>query len=506
MKVLSLIVHNYAGIVEAEIHPGKVTIFSGQNRQGKTTLLNAIKAALGGADPIEIRHGSSRAEILVDLEDIKVRRKITPSGSTVEVTDEKGFSRKAPQSYLSSLLGAVQLNPMEFHRAKRADRTKMLLEAIARKVTFEEIIEITGEVVPGIPKEGPALLMYDLVRKYYYVLRAGKNKELVSRRELARTARAKVPADWTPDPVLHQKIGAVSSRQEVLGRSIAGLRAEKNAAERAEATRTKMTDRIRKNEGSLELAKVTLAEEKTPDIAALRKRVEDARLALRAAEEALEAGNGIMMNRDRIQNAIADMERTIAQDKETLSGLPGAFDEQRLIEAEAEAAGLDGEAAALGTEKNLQEVLSDAVAAEGARDALQAEADALDAMVIRFRDELPAQALREANLPIEGLKIDGDDITVGGIPIDNLSGAEKMELALSIVRALAADNPLKLICIDGAEQLDDESLAAFEKQAENDGFQYFITRVASTDDSGDLILRKGEIPVKGGKVIGGVKK
>jgi hypothetical protein len=142
--------------------------------------------------------------------------------------------------------------------------------------------------------------------------------------------------------------------------------------------------------------------------------------------------------------------------------------------------------------KKLNRLHEDAVAAESARDALQTEADALDGMVIKFRDDLPAQVLSEAKLPIEGLKIDGDDITVGGIPIDQLSGAEKMELALSIVRALAASAPLKLICIDGVEQLDDDSLAAFEKQAQGDGFQYFVSRVG--------VPREGEIEIKDGKV------
>lgn len=495
MKVLSLYVHNYAGIIEANITPGKISIFAGANRAGKTTLLKAIKAALDGADPIEIRKGSTRAEILVDLEEIKVRRKITPSGSTVEVTDEKGFSRKAPQTYLSSLLGAVQFNPMEFHRAKKADRTKMLLEAIARKVTFEEIIEITGEVVPGIPQEGPALLMYDLVRKHYYGLRHAKNKELVNRREIARTAREKVPEGYVPDPSLVDKERAIAIEAGKLSVRIAELMGEKQAAERAEATLMKLADRIRKNEGILASAKVTLAEEKVPDIAGLRKNVEDLRLQLRAAEEALQAGTACMANMDRLQGDISAMEQAITQDKETLAGLPGKFDESPLVAAEARVKELAGAADGIDAAKQAARLYEDAVAAESSRDAFQAEADVLDGMVIRFRDELPAQALREANLPIEGLKIDGDDITVGGIPIDNLSSSEKMELALSIVRALAADNPLKLICIDGAEQLDDESLAAFEKQAAGDGFQYFVSRVGSP--------RAGEIEIREGKVVEG---
>lgn len=495
MKVLSLSIKNFAGILEANITPGKVTVFSGKNRQGKTSILNAVRACLEGADPTTIHTGTDRAEIVVDLEEIRVARRITPGGQRVDVTNAEGFERKAPQTYLSSLLGAVQFNPMEFHRAKKSERVKMLLEAIARRVTFEEIIEITGEVVPGIPKEGPALLMYDLVRKYYYVLRAAKNKELVNRRELAEAARKKVPEGYQPDPSLIDKERKIAIEAGRLSVRVVELKGEKQAAERAESTRGKLADRIRKNEGILESAKVTLAEEKVPDIAGLRKNVEDLRLKLRAAEEALQAGTAIMANRDRLQGDIAAMEQAIAQDKETLAGLPGKFDEAPLAEAQSKIESLAVAAREIEESKQLARLYEEAVIARDARNALQSEADALDGMVVKFRDELPAQALREANLPIEGLKIDGDDITVGGIPIDQLSGAEKMELALSIVRALAADNPLKLICIDGAEQLDDESLAAFEKQAAGDGFQYFVSRVGTP--------REGEIEIREGKVAAG---
>jgi DNA repair exonuclease SbcCD ATPase subunit len=493
MKVISLRISNFAGILEADIKPGKVTVFSGKNRAGKSSILNAVRACLEGADPTMIHQGTARAEIVVDLEEIRVARKITTSGQRVDVTNADGFARtKAPQAYLSSLLGATQFNPMEFHRSKKADRTKMLLEAIAKKVTFDDIVEITGEIVPGIPKEGPALIMLDLVRRHYYALRAAKNKELVNRRELARTARAKVPEGYIPEEGIEESKDDLRQRIENNRNTIARLQAEKKSAEQAAVTRTKLEDRIRKNEGILESARTTLAEEKIPDIAHLRGMVEDLRLQLLAAEEALQFATSIMANRDRLQSDIASMEAAIAQDKETFEGLTGAFDESRLTAALQKMNNLGSELAAIEEEKARQTILGDAIAAEASQDVLQSEADALDGMVIKFRDDLPAQVLSEAKLPIEGLKIDGDDITVGGIPIDQLSGAEKMELALSIVRALAASAPLKLICIDGVEQLDDDSLAAFEKQAQGDGFQYFVSRVG--------VPREGEIEIKEGRV------
>ncbi len=495
MKILSLRIRNFAGILEADIVPGKVTVFAGKNRQGKTSILNAVRAALEGAAPETIHQGAKSAEILIDLEEITVDRRITPGGQRVEVLNAEGFKRPAPQTYLCSLLGATQFNPMEFHRAKKVDRTKMLLEAVAKKVTFEQIIEITGEVVPGIPKEGPALLMYDLVRKHYYILRAGKNKELVNRRELARTARTKVPEGYVPEERIERQEDDLRQRRENNRNAIARLQAEKKSAERAAETRKELTDRITTNERLVVEGKEALKKAAEPDVAGCRKKVEDLRAKLREAEVELEGAELQAKAIADMRSSIVGMEQTMASDKKTLASLPGAFDESLLETAKAELVNLGSEAVAIEEEKARQALLGDAIAAEASRDVLQSEADALDEMVIRFRDDLPAQALREANLPIEGLKIDGDDVTVRGIPIDNLSGAEKMGLALDIARALAADKPLKWIGIDGAEQLDDESLAEFKAQADTDGFQYFVSRVGEP--------REGEIEIRGGKVATG---
>lgn len=491
MKVLSVYVRNFAGISEADIKPGKVTIFSGRNRQGKTSLLNAVRVCLEGGDPTMIHQGTDKAEIVVDLEEIRVAREITVAKSSVNVTDPKGFKLpRAPQTYLSTLLGTTQFNPMEFHRAKKADRTKMLLEAIAKKVTFDEIVEITGEVVPGIPKEGPALVMFDLVRRHYYALRAAKNKELVNRRELARTARAKVPEGYKPDELLDEKMKAVTTRREVLGKKIATLQAEKKATEQATVTRTKLEDRIRKNEGILASARTTLAEEKIPDIGHLRGLVEDLRIQLRAAEEALQYATSILANRDRLESDIAAMEKAIAQDKETLAALPGTFDESILSAAAKDLDELLTESASIEAEKARQRIWNEYVILRDEAVEAEEESGRLSALCERFGNDLPAQAVREAKLPITGLALSGEKITVEGKPLDDLSTAEQVGVTSAIARSLAEE--LKVICIDGWERLDEKTRAEYIRQTEEDGFYYFVTRVGEP--------KPGEIEIKEGKV------
>jgi energy-coupling factor transporter ATP-binding protein EcfA2 len=67
--------------------------------------------------------------------------------------------------------------------------------------------------------------------------------------------------------------------------------------------------------------------------------------------------------------------------------------------------------------------------------------------------------------------------TVDGTPVDNLSSSKVLRLAVGVARKLAKKT--KLICIDGAEALDNQNFAALHQEIENDGFTYFITKVGS---------------------------
>jgi len=72
MRVISLRAENFKRLQAVEIHPdGAVIEVRGRNGQGKSSLLDSICAALGGADVAPkkpIREGADRAEIVVDAD------------------------------------------------------------------------------------------------------------------------------------------------------------------------------------------------------------------------------------------------------------------------------------------------------------------------------------------------------------------------------------------------------------------------------------------------------
>lgn len=130
MQIIRLEAENFKRLRAVQIDPrGDLVLVAGRNAQGKSSVLDAISAALAGAgacpaDPI--RHGETSATIKLDLGDVVVTRKFTPSGSTVTLTGADGAKFSSPQKMLDGLLGALTFDPLEFTRLRARDQFDQL--------------------------------------------------------------------------------------------------------------------------------------------------------------------------------------------------------------------------------------------------------------------------------------------------------------------------------------------------------------------------------------------
>lgn len=120
-KILRLEVHNVKGIRDVEIVPGKnsLVVIGGKNEQGKTSVLDSIAYALGGKKalpPEPIRKGEEKAEIVLELEDIIVTRKMTKKRDTIEVVSREGAKFPSPQAMLDKLVSRLSFDPLSFSR------------------------------------------------------------------------------------------------------------------------------------------------------------------------------------------------------------------------------------------------------------------------------------------------------------------------------------------------------------------------------------------------------
>ena len=156
MKIISLETTNYKRAKHVQIVPdpdGNLVIVAGKNGQGKSSVLDSIAAALGGANskttPKPIRDGEDRAEIVLETEDLTVTRVFTPSGSRLTLTSKDGAKYPKAQAKLDELVGKLSLDPLAFTLLDDKKQLQQLLDLVElpfnpealeaeRKQVFEE--------------------------------------------------------------------------------------------------------------------------------------------------------------------------------------------------------------------------------------------------------------------------------------------------------------------------------------------------------------------------------
>jgi exonuclease SbcC len=115
--------------------------------------------------------------------------------------------------------------------------------------------------------------------------------------------------------------------------------------------------------------------------------------------------------------------------------------------------------------------------------AYRAQAEMLHDQLMAVRAK-PAELLSQTNLPIEGLGIADNVITVRGIPLSQLSTGEQLSVAAEIAIATLGD--LRVILIDGFERLDSKHQEQMLARFAEAGVQAFITEV--TDDELQVLV------------------
>lgn len=96
--------------------------------------------------------------------------------------------------------------------------------------------------------------------------------------------------------------------------------------------------------------------------------------------------------------------------------------------------------------------------------------------------------LTNADLPLEGLSVDGGKLLYLGQEWDNMSGSQQLMVATAIVRKLKPD--CGFVLIDKLEQMDNITLTQFGQWLEQEGLQAIATRV-STGDECSIIIEDG---------------
>lgn len=181
LRVVKLEAENYKRLSAVEIIPdldaATVTI-AGRNAQGKSSVLDAIWAALsntaaskGTTTTRPIRDGEKSARVSVDLGDIIVTRKWEGDKNTLVVESVDGARFPSPQRMLDELIGHFSFDPLAFASLPAKSQQAELLhlvdlpfepEALAgqRKAAFDDrtivgraVKQLQGQLA-GFPEIG----------------------------------------------------------------------------------------------------------------------------------------------------------------------------------------------------------------------------------------------------------------------------------------------------------------------------------------------------------------
>ena len=430
MQIVGLQVENFKRIKAVEIIPqGNTVIISGANGQGKTSILDAIWAALGGAKAdkaqgtIEPIHGNEkRAVISVDLGDIKVTRKWTSNDkSTLVVENQQGAKFKSPQAMLDKLVGSLSFDPLAFSQMEDKHQLETLMGLVEFSIDPKEL---------------------DLQKKELFDERTIVNR-MVSQNK-AKLDGLPVPDEDTPTEEL-----AISEILEQIQTASENLTA--NNLKRQELQT--LGFRMNQLKGDIQSIDGQIDE--------LLKRIDSFKEGRYKAQEllddviakgkALQAEVKELVDPDitGLQQQMTDIEKT---NKAYRSAVEYREVEQKLKTSQEESQAFTNKIQAIEQQKETM--------------------------------------LKEAKFPIDGLGFNEQGVTFNGIPFKQCSSAERLKVSLAMAMAL---NPeLKVIRITNGNLLDSSNMTVVEQMAKDNDYQIWLEMVDESGSMG-IYIEDGEV-------------
>lgn len=436
MLITSVRIENYKRIRSVAITPDAdrhMILIGGKNAQGKSSTLDALTAAFGGAKAIAadpVRHGEDEAAIYVELDGGKltIDRTITADGKTkLEVRDAEGAVRR-PQEMLDKLIAARFLDPLAFLALPAKEQRVQLMRLIPDAKRIDDL---------------------DAKRVRAFERRTEIGRDL----QKAEGELARLPEAKAGEPIDVAALNDAMKSLAELQRAGDGLGAVHAQAESAAAA------------ANDKLGMVTV------QIAELEQRLEQLRARVPELEKerttALEAAAEAKKKLDQAAKKWAEL----APKREQLDADLKRADEHNRAVYEAQA-----------TARRRDEVARDVAKLKEDREACS--------KAIETIDQRKADILRDAMLPVDGLAIDDDGILLNDVPFAQASASERLRVALAL--AIAGSPGLNDVWIRDGALLDEDALELVAKHAAKAGKRCWIERVG-TRDPGVIVIHDGEV-------------
>ena len=481
MRIIQLTTKNFKALKALQIDAdGNVITLSGDNGSGKSSVLQAIGAALGGKayqPERPVHDGADKGEVAMLLSDgTKIALTVRPDGGrSLEVIDASGSRVPSPQAWLDRKVGALSFDPLAFVGKRPKEQAEELrrvigldLSAIDAEIGRLEVERLglgrdadrAAGAAATLPRyaDAPADLT-DLVRLHMQI--QGATSAAARKADLLQRADAAIRDAESSDADVESLDQRLARRPSVEAERVAKVYAEIDASV---VEWRRQADELRRQLAVLD-GKIAAADS---DKAAAAERVKS---ELDSAAEGLHSQRQKAALRSANLRSQADAYRADAEavqvpDVVEVQAMIGkAETDNRKVEANRTAAAAD-------------------VAAARAKAAWQECQSKIEALRKRRLD-----TIRACKMPVDGLGFDDDGlVTMNGRPLSDASHAQQVIVGMSI--ALAGNPELRIVLMDEANSLDRKSLALVCQKAAELQAQVWMARIEGGD--GAIMIENGE--------------
>lgn len=424
MKIISFKAENFKRLVCVQITPkGNVIKLTGKNAQGKSSIIDAIWCACGGADVMPeqpIRKGEDHALIELDFGELKITRRFTLKGSSLTVENAEGAIFRSPQKVIDELIGKLSFDPMHFMH-------------MSDKEQFETLATYAGVDFSDV----------DIERKKYFedrtvVNRQGKDKraEVNAAQELMKSFfSAEDVGSETTDEELVQKI----PDEELVIFDLANELTEANEHNRS------LVDANNAVSGSEQ------------DIKKQEQMIEDADFQMKQLKAVLDAQTkGLDAQKTKLKAMKPEINVLELSEKiESAEQINTSVRAKKDLSVKSKA---------------LEQLLIDSKALTSNIETCNAEREKM---------------IAESELPVTGLSFGDDVVLLNEIPVKQASSAEQLEISIAV--AMSMNPKLKVIRVQDGSLLDSDSMKMLEDMATDKDFQFWVEKVDESGSVGVVI-------------------
>jgi len=440
MRIIELKAENFKKLKAVQIVPDKqsgTVILKGNNAQGKSSVLDAITAALTGKNFEEpIRDGQGNAEVVLDLDDIIITRRWTKKASYLTITSKNGDKYASPQKMLDGMTNILSFDPSSIVLMKESEQIALL-----KKLTGLDTSDIDETI------------------KTKYDQRTNVNREADSYKVQADgiVAEANLPTEEISISSLTKKLEEINEYNKSIDDQNLKLTDLQDTINRAYKNLDEQDESIKETASEIE----SLEDE-----------------IIKIQEKILKKKEQIKSSQDLKNVEIKKIaELDVQQSKLKKSIENKKTDKEVIVEIEK----INETNAKIREANKKNELIS-------LQKQKEAESEKLTKEIEKAKQE-KIDLVANTKMPIEGLYFDNAGIKYNDKPLSSCSDAEKIKIGLSI--ALASNPKIKVILMKQGSFLDESSLKLVSEMAQANDAQVWIEKVGA--EGSGILIEDGEI-------------